>query len=35
MIDTDNGTYELIKTIDGDDGTFDTETLETGNLENL
>lgn len=35
MIDTDNGTYELIKTIDGDDGTFDTETLETGNFENL
>ena len=35
MIDTDNGTYELIKTIDGDDGTFDTETLESGNLKDL
>ena len=35
MIDTDKGTYEIIKTIDGDDGTFDTETLETGNLKEL
>lgn len=35
MIDIDNGTYELIKTIDGDDGTFDTETLESGNLNDL
>lgn len=35
MIDTDNETYELIKTIDGNDGTFDTETLESGNLKDL
>ncbi len=35
MIDTDKGTYEIIKTIDGDDGTFETETLETGNLKEL
>ena len=35
MIDTDKGTYEIIKIIDGDDGTFDTETLETGNLKEL
>lgn len=35
MIDTDKGTYELIKTINGADGTFDTETLESGNLKDL
>ena len=35
MIDIDNGTYELIKTMDGNDGTFDTETLETGKLKDL
>ena len=35
MIDTDNERNELIKTIDGNDGTFDTETLESGNLKDL
>lgn len=35
MIDMDKGTYEIIKTIDGEDGTFDTETLETGKLKDL
>ena len=35
MIDMDKGTYEIIKTINGEDGTFDTETIETGNLKDL
>lgn len=34
-IDTDNGTYELVRTIDGENGAFDTETIEKGDLAAL
>lgn len=34
-IDTDNGTYELVRTIDGENGAFDTETIETGDLAGI
>ena len=34
-VDTDNGTYELVRTIDGENGAFDTETIEKGDLAAL
>ena len=34
-IDTDNGTYELVRTIDGENGAFDTEPIEKGDLAAL
>ena len=34
-IDADKGTYKIIKTIDGDNGSFDMETVEQGSLADL
>ena len=34
-IDTDKGTYKIIKTIDGDNGSFDMKTVEQGRLADL
>ena len=34
-IDADKGTYKIIKTIDGDNGSFDMKTVEQGRLADL
>ena len=34
-IDTEKGTYRIIRTIDGEDGRFDTEIIETGKIGDL
>ena len=35
FVDTEAGTYRIVRPITGADGSFDTETVETGNLSDL
>ena len=34
-IDTEEGTYEIVKTLETEDGSFDTEIIDKGNLKDL